>query len=217
MGQLESTTPGARGPYAPKHLSDERKALFRAVAANWELVDHQYVILLAAECLMNLREAEQTIKDEGLTYIDRFGSPKIHPLVAERRQLRSALARLLPELNLDLDTVAEGRTDHPVSGTRTRSRYTAQSALPLKDVDALIAIQTEARMVEHFGSLEAAKAAWRKGKPWIIKHTSPHKPCGAQILWDGAELPPQHWLVEKLFGKLTDEHRWLDPTKRGLT
>lgn len=93
---------------APQHLSDDAAAWWREVNREFELEAHHLRLLtLAAEAWDRTRAAGDVIAKEGLTYEDRFGCPKARPEVAIQRDSTIAFARLLRELDLDLDGPAE--------------------------------------------------------------------------------------------------------------
>jgi phage terminase small subunit len=77
------------------------------------VLDEHHVILLikACESLDRIEEAREIIKKEGLTFRDRFGSPRANPAVAIERDNKIAVARLFRELGLDL--VGDGKSAPP--------------------------------------------------------------------------------------------------------
>ncbi|WP_439406902.1 P27 family phage terminase small subunit [Bradyrhizobium sp. DASA03076] len=76
-------------------------------------LDEHHVILLtkACEALDRIEEARAAIKIHGLTYTDRFGTPRARTEVAIERDNRLAVARLFRELGLDL--AGDGKTAPP--------------------------------------------------------------------------------------------------------
>jgi hypothetical protein len=87
---------------APAHLSADSAAWFEAVVRDWPLDDHHVRLLtLAAEAWDRAGEARRIIERDGVTYTDRFNSPRMHPVVVVERDSRLAFARLLRELDLD--------------------------------------------------------------------------------------------------------------------
>ncbi|CAN7701957.1 P27 family phage terminase small subunit [Mesorhizobium sp. LjNodule214] len=88
----------------PAHLSPAAKKWFRSVIQNFDLDEHHVLLLvLACEALDRGEQARITLAAEGVTFIDRFGSPRAHPCVAIERDSRTAYARLLRELSLDFE------------------------------------------------------------------------------------------------------------------
>jgi P27 family predicted phage terminase small subunit len=75
------------------------------------------LVILAAEASDRSTTARRQLGREGITYTDRFGSPKPHPAVSIDRDARAAFARLVAQLGLD-------NHDEPESSSRGRnSRY----------------------------------------------------------------------------------------------
>jgi hypothetical protein len=71
---------------APKHLRKESAAFFNNVMTDYTLDEHHVILLTkACESLDRIEEAREIIKREGLTYKDRFGSPRANPAVAIER------------------------------------------------------------------------------------------------------------------------------------
>jgi P27 family predicted phage terminase small subunit len=59
------------------------------------------LLILAAEASDRSTTARRQLGREGITYTDRFGSPKPHPAVSIDRDARAAFARLVAQLGLD--------------------------------------------------------------------------------------------------------------------
>ncbi|MER9032420.1 P27 family phage terminase small subunit [Mesorhizobium sp. M0674] len=88
----------------PAHLSPAARKFFRTVVENYTLQDHHVKLLtLASEALDRGEQARKTLEKEGITYVDRFGSPRAHPCVSIERDARTGYARLLRELSLDFE------------------------------------------------------------------------------------------------------------------
>ena len=68
---------------------------------------HRRLLTLAAEHWDRAAAARLAIADHGLTYVDRFGSPRERPEVKTARDSSIAFARLLRELRLDPNQLAE--------------------------------------------------------------------------------------------------------------
>jgi phage terminase small subunit len=87
---------------APDGLSESTAAWWRQINREFVLEPHHLKLLtLAAQALDRVYEAREILARDGLTYTDRFGSPKARPEAAIERDARLAFARLLRELDLD--------------------------------------------------------------------------------------------------------------------
>jgi phage terminase small subunit len=94
----------------PKHLRAETRRWWASVIADFELEPHHVRLLtLAGESWDRCQQARAAIAEHGLTFIDRLGSPRSRPECAIERDSRIAFARLIRELNLDVDAPAESR------------------------------------------------------------------------------------------------------------
>ena len=88
----------------PKHLTSETARWWAAVVGEFEHEPHHVRLLtLAAEAFDRCQQARQIIAKAGLTYEDRFDRPVVRPEVAIERDSRTAFARLLRELDLDVE------------------------------------------------------------------------------------------------------------------
>lgn len=91
-------------PKAPAHLAAATAAWWLEVVTAWELDAHHVRLLtLAAESFDRAVQAREILNRRGLTFKDRFGQPKPRPEIAVERDSRTAFARLLRELDLDVD------------------------------------------------------------------------------------------------------------------
>jgi hypothetical protein len=54
-------------------------------------------------------EARELLSEHGLTFLDRYGSPRARPSAAIESQSRIAFARLCRELDLDVDPPVQGK------------------------------------------------------------------------------------------------------------
>lgn len=96
-------------PKPPAHLAPETRRWFRHVVEAFELEPHHVRLLtLAGESWDRCQQARAAIAAQGLTYTDRFGAPRLRPEVAVERDSRIAFARLVRELDLDLDGGDDG-------------------------------------------------------------------------------------------------------------
>jgi P27 family predicted phage terminase small subunit len=98
-----------KGKRAPQHLKEKTRAWWRAVVNGYELEPHHVRLLtLAAEAWDRGQDARELVATEGAVYRDRFDQPRAHPAVAIERDARLAFARLLRELDLDVEPPTEG-------------------------------------------------------------------------------------------------------------
>jgi len=88
----------------PGHLSKQSKEWFSWVVSEFELEPHHIRLLtLAAEAWDRSQQARRRLRKHGLTFTDRFGAPRARPEIAIERDSRLAFARLLRELDLDIE------------------------------------------------------------------------------------------------------------------
>ena len=88
----------------PGHLSKQSKDWWLWVTNEFELEEHHLKLLTAAsEAWDRYQQARRRLKKRGLTYEDRFGAPRARPEVQIERDNRIAFARLLRELDLDIE------------------------------------------------------------------------------------------------------------------
>ena len=109
-------------PAAPKHLTASTRRWWENVVREWELAEHHIRLLtLAAEAWDRAEAARCAVQEHGLIFITRFGEPRARPEVGVERDSRLAFARLLRELDLDLDAPAESRPPSLRSNRNGRS------------------------------------------------------------------------------------------------
>ena len=93
----------------PKHLSAEARKQWQTIVDAFELEDAGLMILESAlEAFDRMRQAQAIIADEGIVITDRFGQKKQHPATLVERDARGQMARLLQQLNLDLEPLRDG-------------------------------------------------------------------------------------------------------------
>jgi P27 family predicted phage terminase small subunit len=103
---VTSTTPPQ--VRAPQHLKPATRRWWRDVVSSWELQEHHVRLLtLACEAWDRCAQARQQIDREGLTVQTREAGAKLHPACRVEAESRLAFARLLRELDLDLEPPAE--------------------------------------------------------------------------------------------------------------
>jgi len=94
----------------PKHLRAKTRAWWTDVCARWDLEEHHVRLLtLAGESWDRCQQARELIAKEGLTCVTRDGGRKLHPAVRVETDARTAFARLIRELDLDLEPPAEAK------------------------------------------------------------------------------------------------------------
>jgi hypothetical protein len=97
-------------PTPPKHLTGRYRAWWVSVVSTWQIdAPALEVLTLAADALRRCDDARDVLDEHGTTFVDRFGSPRARPEVAVERDSRLAYARLIRELNLDLDVAEPAR------------------------------------------------------------------------------------------------------------
>ena len=97
-------------PTPPKHLTASTCRWWASVASEFILDPHHLRILtLAGEAWDRCEQARKAIRKHGITYLDRFDQPKARPEVAIERDSRTAFARMVRELALDVDLPTESR------------------------------------------------------------------------------------------------------------
>ena len=96
-----------RGPNPPAHLSDRCKVWWRSVMTDYDLEPHhEHLLRLAAEALDRAEQARAVLAVEGIC-VAAGESVKAHPAVAIERDARTAAARLIRELDLDVEPPAD--------------------------------------------------------------------------------------------------------------
>jgi len=105
-----------RKPNMPTdHLELSTRTWVESVVKEFVLEDHHFMILvLAGEARDRGRQARELLAREGLTIVDRFGSPRPHPAVAIEKDSAIRFARLVRELGLDVDGPTEERARPPL-------------------------------------------------------------------------------------------------------
>ncbi len=89
-------------------LSDAALERWREINRDWFLELPQMMILAAAlQSFDRMLQAKSIVDSEGLTIVDRFGTPRPHPAALLERDARSAMERALKSLNLDLEAVGQ--------------------------------------------------------------------------------------------------------------
>ncbi|CAN7517096.1 P27 family phage terminase small subunit [Mesorhizobium caraganae] len=93
-----------RGPNPPEHLSDQAKTWWRGVVQDYVLEPHHLRLLqLAAEAWDRAQQARAVIDKEGITTTDDRKNVRAHPAVGIEKDARTGFARLVRELDLDVE------------------------------------------------------------------------------------------------------------------
>jgi phage terminase small subunit len=91
-------------PPAPSKLRPATQAWFTSVVSEWRLEAHHIMLLEAAAGAWDRMQAAQAVLDEqGMTFLNQHQCPQTRPEVAIERDSRLAFARLIRELDLDLE------------------------------------------------------------------------------------------------------------------
>ena len=94
----------------PTHLEPETAAWWLSVHSDYQLEPHHTRLLtLAAEAFDRCQQARSEIQCDGLTVPTGDGGKKAHPCVAIERDARLAFARLVRELDLDVEAPVDRR------------------------------------------------------------------------------------------------------------
>jgi len=92
----------------PKHLQPATRRWWQAVVSAWELESHHIRLLtLAAQCWDETQAAQALVQREGLTVRMPSGAIRPHPALRIVQDGRICFARLLRELDLDVDAPKE--------------------------------------------------------------------------------------------------------------
>jgi phage terminase small subunit len=101
-------------PVAPSHLQPATREWWQSVVTRWDLEPHHIKLLtMAAVSWDRHEEARAVVAAEGLTVATRDGGARVHPAVKIEMEARVQFARLLRELDLDLDTPAAPAPPRP--------------------------------------------------------------------------------------------------------
>lgn len=91
-----------RSPYG---LTPESRRWFKKMVDEYQIVDTGGLLILQTgmEAFDRMRAAQTTIKKDGLTFLDKAGQIKSHPLCSVERDARTQMMAALKSLNLDLE------------------------------------------------------------------------------------------------------------------
>ena len=95
-------------PAAPRHLAPATKKWWSSVVRAYVLEEHHLRLLrLACEAWDRGQLAREVLKKKGLTFEDRFGTPKTRPEIKIANDAAITFARMVRELDLDTETPAD--------------------------------------------------------------------------------------------------------------
>lgn len=100
-------------PFAPQHLRKETRTWWRNVAKEWALEDHEMRLLtLACETWDRILNIRERVEEDGTFIKSRLGELKPHPGLAEERRQKATFAKLLKELDLEVEPPQTHRRRH---------------------------------------------------------------------------------------------------------
>jgi P27 family predicted phage terminase small subunit len=115
--------PDVNLPQPPPHLSASARQWWETTVEAYVLQEHHVRLLqLACEAWDRSQEARAQLEREGLTIPGREGGIRPHPCVAIERDSRLAVARLVRELDLDVELPVSDRSGPPAIFSN-RARY----------------------------------------------------------------------------------------------
>jgi P27 family predicted phage terminase small subunit len=107
-------------PRPPGHISKEMKAWWKEVVSTYELEHHHlHLLRLACESFDRANEARTVVDAQGMTFTNRHGEPCTRPEVIVEQHQRALFARLLRELDLDVEPSASARRPPAIRSNRT--------------------------------------------------------------------------------------------------
>ena len=94
----------------PRHLKTAGKKFWKKIAADFELLDHDFARLEGAcIALDRAAEAREAIAQDGAVVTDRFGQKKEHPAIRIESASWGTFRLLLRELGLDDELPSDNR------------------------------------------------------------------------------------------------------------
>ena len=109
----------AIAPSAPGHLEAATRVWWLSVVTRWDLEPHHVRLLtLAAEAWDRGVQARELLKRDGLTVDTKAGGVRAHPCVRIEADCRLSFARLIRELDLDIDAPAAASRPAPLRSVR---------------------------------------------------------------------------------------------------
>lgn len=110
-----------RLPTAPSGLSTRARRLWRAVVGEYELAASELEVLnQALGCLDRADQAGAVVTAEGVTVLDRYGTPKAHPAADVEARNRALFAAMVRQLGIKV-TDGSPRSRRAKPGPKPRS------------------------------------------------------------------------------------------------
>ena len=99
-------------PRPPKHLQAEGRKYWRYVVRHFGVAPWQeHELAVACESLDVIADCREQIEAEGLTFVDRYGQVKQHPLLTVARDHRNLFLKAVKQLGLDKSPVKTADDD----------------------------------------------------------------------------------------------------------
>ena len=99
-----------RGLRPPSHLRPATRRWWREVVESWELESHHRMLLsLAGTAWDRAHQAREQVEQHGLASQTAAGGLKLSPFVRAEQEALVTFARILRELDLDLEGPAEAK------------------------------------------------------------------------------------------------------------
>jgi P27 family predicted phage terminase small subunit len=109
-------------PRPPAYLSKPMCAWWLQTVADYDLEPHHlHLLALACSTWDRCEQARQAIAENGVTFRDDRGNVRARPEVTIERDARLAFARLVRELDLDIDAQTDARSGPPSLRSNRRS------------------------------------------------------------------------------------------------
>ena len=120
---------------APAHLRPDTRAWWQSVHQDYDLGEHHSRLLtMACEAWDRACQAREILAKDGIVIGGREAAARPHPAVAIERDARIAFARLVAQLNLDVESPVDSeearRAAAAREGCRQRERHERGQAGP---------------------------------------------------------------------------------------
>jgi P27 family predicted phage terminase small subunit len=94
---------------APKALTSEARRIYRRLCRAYGIDDEGgfEILRTGLEAWDRMRQVHARIEADGVTFTDRFGQVKAHPLLSVERDARAQYLAALKALNLDVEPLRD--------------------------------------------------------------------------------------------------------------